>query len=335
MSEMVSSPESLLQGLAGLELKRLRNAAVVIAGAGNIGSHLAPLLARAGVRLIRIIDRDRVEAKNLANQDFRREHVGGWKAEVLAERIQGQFPGLTVEARPLDLEDLPLGQFDVDVVFGALDSRRARQALLSEIAWSLEVPAVDGGVGEGLVGRVQVFVPGDTTACLECGWGNADYASLAAEYPCERDAVYNAPSTISPAFSGAVVAGFMAAEGMRLLAGEMGAESREISFDLFHRRFLVSRLRRAPRCRFDHSVVREVIRLANPSVGDLLEAIRQRFGSTPVHFESRRGLPGGRFTTPDSLRRRAGEPLAALGLVVGDRLRVRSATENVWVVVEG
>jgi len=109
MSEMVASPESLLQGLAGLELKRLRNAAVVIAGAGNIGSHLAPLLARAGVRLIRIIDRDRVEAKNLANQDFRREHVGGWKAEVLAERIQGQFPGLTVEARPLDLEDLPLG----------------------------------------------------------------------------------------------------------------------------------------------------------------------------------------------------------------------------------
>jgi molybdopterin/thiamine biosynthesis adenylyltransferase len=335
MSEREAAGESLLRGLAGLDLKRLRKAAVVIAGAGNIGSHLAPLLARAGVRLLRIVDRDRVEAKNLANQDFRREHVGGWKAEMLADRIRGQFLGLTVEARPLDLEDLPLGQFDVDVIFGALDSRRARQALLSEIAWPLGVPAVDGGVGEGLVGRVQVFVPGVTTACLECGWGNADYARLAEEYPCERDAVYNAPSTLSPAFGGSVVAGLMAAEGVRLLAGETGAESREISFDLCHRRFLVSRLRRAPRCRFDHAVVRDVIRVPGRTVGDLLDAAGRRFRATPVHLESRRGLLGGRFTTPDSLRPRASETLAALGVLAGDRLRVRSATESVWLVVEG
>ena len=50
---------------------RLRQAAVVVAGAGNIGSHLAPLLARAGVGLVRVVDRDRVEEKNLAGQDFR------------------------------------------------------------------------------------------------------------------------------------------------------------------------------------------------------------------------------------------------------------------------
>jgi adenylyltransferase/sulfurtransferase len=335
MSETIFSPENLLQGLAGPQLKRLRNAAVVIVGAGNIGSHLAPLLARAGVRLIRIIDRDRVDAKNLANQDFRREHVHCPKAEALAERLQGQFPGLTVEARPLDLEDLPLGQFDADVLFGALDSRRARQALLSEVAWPLGVPAVDGGVGEGLLGRVQVFVPGDTTACLECGWSSADYARLAEEYPCQRDGVYEAPSTLSPAFSGAVVAGLMAAEGVRLLAGEPGAESREISFDLFHRRFLVSRLRRAPRCRFDHRVVGEVIRQRGGTVGELLDAIGRRFGSTPVYLESRRRLLGDRFATPESLRPRAAETLAALGFVVGDRVRVRSTTESVWVVVEG
>jgi hypothetical protein len=127
----------------------------------------------------------------------------------------------------------------------------------------------------------------------------------------------------------------MAAEGMRLLAGETTTESHEISFDLFHRRFLASRLRRAPRCRFDHGVIREVIRLPGETVGDLLDAVGRRFGATPVHLESRRRLLGGRFATPESLRPRTGETLAALGLVAGDRARVRSATENVWLVVEG
>src|SRR5581483_8602840 len=39
-------------------------ATVLLAGAGNIGSHLAPLLARAGVGVLRIVDRDTVEEKN-------------------------------------------------------------------------------------------------------------------------------------------------------------------------------------------------------------------------------------------------------------------------------
>jgi len=78
-----------------------------------------------------------------------------------------------------------------------------------------------------------------------------------------------------------------------------------------------------------------VIRLPGGMVDDLLDAIERRFGSTPVHLESRRGLLGGRFNTPESLRPRAGETLAALGVVAGDRMRVRSATEHVWLVVEG
>src|SRR5262245_15200047 len=139
MSEASPAPVILdpPHGLPGLDLERLRHACLVQAGAGNIGSFLAPLLARAlagsGGRL-RIIDRDLVETKNLANQDYRPGDVGRPKAEVLAERIRGQVPGLSVEARTGDLETLPLGFFAGDVVFGALDSRRARQALVSDVA---------------------------------------------------------------------------------------------------------------------------------------------------------------------------------------------------------
>src|SRR5262249_44930017 len=163
--------------------------------------------------------------KNLANQDYRPGDVGRPKAEVLAERIRGQVPGLSVEARTGDLETLPLGFFAGDVVFGALDSRRARQALVSDVAWPLRVPGVAGGGGGGLVGRVRVCGPGAALACLEWGWGREDYRRLAEEYPCTAGAAPSAPSTAAPAVTGAVVAGLMAAEGLRLLAGD-AAEGR-------------------------------------------------------------------------------------------------------------
>lgn len=337
-------PESLLAdaALPDADAERLRSATVVLCGAGNIGSHLAPLLARAGVSHLLIVDRDMVEEKNLRNQAYRPEDVGRPKADVLAERTRGQYPGVAVEARTANLEELPLGLFAAGVVLGALDSRRARQALVSDIAWPLGVPVVDGGVGEGLLGRVQVFVPGPASACLECGWGRDDYRRLAEEYPCTGTET-NGPSTVAPAFSGAVVAGLMAAEAVRILSGQAPAESQEIAFDLMHRRFLVSRLRRAPRCRFDHGVVPEGLRLARPfaaaAVGDLLETVARRFGAAPVHLEVRPGLFGrgnfgaGRFVTPEHLRRYAGERLAALGFVPEDRIRVRCASESAFVVL--
>jgi molybdopterin/thiamine biosynthesis adenylyltransferase len=316
---------------------------VLIAGAGNIGSHLAPLMARAGARLLRIVDRDVVEAKNLTNQDFRRQDIGRPKAEVLAERIRELHSDVTVEAVVGDLEQLPLGLFDVDLICGGLDSRRARQTLVSEIGWPLGKPVVDGGVGEGLLGRVQVFVPGPATACLECGWSNADYQRLVEEYPCNPEETFHAPATQSPAFSGAVVAGLMAAEGVRLLNGSADQESREIAFDLTHRRFLVSRLRRGGKCRFDHAVVGEQLPLRRPfaaaTVGDVLEMIEDRFQGSAVQVESRRGLFAGqgfsaeRFFGWQRLRPHAAESLASIGLQCGDYLRLRHATGQAFVTL--
>jgi hypothetical protein len=310
--------------------------AVLLAGAGNIGSHLAPLLGRLGVGQVRIVDRDHVEAKNLSTQDFHAEDVGRPKAEVLTERLRDQFPDAHWEARFRDLEDLPLGEAAVDVVLGALDSRRARQVLVSEMAWPLGVPVVDGGVGEGLVGRVQVFVPGSATACLECTGGHADYRQLAAEYPCVPGGAAQAPATISTAFLGASVAALMAAECSRLLERQAMAESFEVPFDLGRhhmRRFL---LRRSPSCRFDHEVVREVRPLRGVSVADVLAAAKEVSNGAPARLECRRGAAGAdRFWVPEALVGRVSDSVASLGLVPGDCIRVRTAAGSVFLKVEG
>lgn len=241
---------------APFELSRERPgaASVLIAGAGNIGSHLAPQLARAGIGRIRIVDRDRVEAKNLATQAFRPEDVGRFKAEVLTEHLREAFPQQCIEARACELETLSPEEAGVAVLLGALDSRRARQVLVSEMGWPRGVPVVDGGVGEGLLGRVQVFLPGPASACLECTWGRDDYRQLASEYPCLPGASAEGRPTISTAFLGNFTAAVMTAECLRLLADRAGNDSYEVVFDLAHYQFRRYLLRRSAACRHDHRI---------------------------------------------------------------------------------
>jgi molybdopterin/thiamine biosynthesis adenylyltransferase len=314
----------------------LRTKSVLIAGAGNIGSHLAPLIARIGVGRLCIVDRDHVEAKNLATQDFRPQDVGRPKAEVIAECLRHAFPDVQIEARSCDLEDLPLGVAWVDVILGALDSRRARQVLISEMAWPLGVRVIDGGVGEGDLGRMQVFVPGPDHACLECTWGQADYRQLAAEYPCLPGEAARAPATISTAFLGACVASLMASAAQRLLAGEVPAESYEVPFDLRQhvmRRFV---LRRSARCRFDHEIVAHRRPVNGETIGDLLALIETECGGGPVRLECRRSVAGpDRFLMPEALVGRQSDSLASLGLCPEDLIRLRGPQGSVYGVVAG
>jgi adenylyltransferase/sulfurtransferase len=299
---------------------------VLVAGVGNVGSLLPALLARAGVGTVRLVDRDVVEEKNLAAQDYRPEDVSRFKSDVQADRLRSQFPHLTVESYPVDLEDLPLGVADVDLILGGLDSRRARQVLVGEIAWPLGVPVVDGGVGDPLLGRVQTFVPGDDTACLECTWGTADYRLAAAEYPCVPGAPTKAAPTAAPAFLGTFTASLMLSETVRVLTGGV-TESYEIAFDLDHHQLRRFSLRRAARCRHDHVITRETIDVGR-SVAEMLGAIEKRFGARDVSLSARRAV--GRYLTVETLRQRQQESLANLGLTSGDRVRVRCGAESAW-----
>jgi hypothetical protein len=188
---------------------------------------------------------------------------------------------------------------------------------------------------------VQVFIPGPQNACLECTWSSADYRLLAAEYPCIPGARAAAPPTLSPAFVGAVVAGIMAAEAVKIISGSVPADSHEVAFDLTHRRFLTAHLRRAVGCRHDHQRVADQVQLdKSATVRELIDTVERHFGSIPVHLEVRRGLAGNgafagrRFPTLPELRPLAAESLAGLGFVSGDRIRVRSADRSVFVAIE-
>ena len=75
---------------------------VTICGAGALGANLAETLARMGLRHLRVIDHDRIEAHNLSTQPWVQQDVGGLKARVLANMLYRAI-GARVEAQSTTL----------------------------------------------------------------------------------------------------------------------------------------------------------------------------------------------------------------------------------------
>ncbi|GAB3581222.1 adenylyltransferase/sulfurtransferase MoeZ [Leifsonia lichenia] len=77
-----------LPGFGMLAQRRLRNARILVVGAGGLGSAVLPLLAASGVGAIGIVDDDRVERSNLPRQTVHTPaDVGRRKADSAAETV--------------------------------------------------------------------------------------------------------------------------------------------------------------------------------------------------------------------------------------------------------
>jgi len=248
---------------------------VTVVGAGNIGSHLLPLLARLpALGRVTIVDYAFYdEPKNLVSQAITPADLGQPKAVVQAMRLREINPRLRVTPLVARLENVPWGALRADVLVGCLDSRRARR-LLSRLAFRLGVPLVDAGVqADGLLARIHVFRPGEESPCVECSWDERDYETEGEAFSCDGTPVEPAP-TNSPACLGALAAAMQAIEVSKILVGawDQVASGREVLIDARSHRHCVSRLIRSPSCRWDHRTfqVREV--RAAPSalaLGDL------------------------------------------------------------------
>ena len=252
---------------------------IALLGFGNILSQGAGHYARrADTTDVWICDFDAYEEKNVTSQEITPGDVGRRKVDVGAERLKRINPRLRVHTLGERLEDVALGEFRrADVMAGGLDSRLARLRA-SRIAARLGVPYVDAGVRvDGLVGRVTVCDPARGTACLECAWGEAQYAGLEYLAPC-LDRAAATPPTDAPAPLGAMVAACQAIESGRILSDERPESAYQVLVDLAQHKMQASRLNRSDRCRCDHRPwqIRDVS--GGPSaltVKDLLELGRQ------------------------------------------------------------
>ena len=170
-------------------------ATVILAGLGNIGSHVAPHLGRdASIARVVLIDPDHYEPHNLQGQDIEVSAIDQPKVTVQRERLLRIAPHLDVIAIPRRLEAVPLGRYRNAIVIGALDSRLARMQL-NERAFRAGSPWIDTAVdGPGSLCRLCVYEPIRNNepcadaSCIECGWDDVDYRDAQEATPCERQA---------------------------------------------------------------------------------------------------------------------------------------------------
>jgi molybdopterin/thiamine biosynthesis adenylyltransferase len=160
-------------------------AEIVLAGCGNVGSYLVGQLARVpGIGRVVLIDPDVYEANNFSGQDIRTSDFGRAKVTVQAERLGSLAPGIEVETHRASLESVPMGCFRGAIAIGAVDSRRARMDLNFR-AHRAGIPWIDTAVhGAMMLCRIGVYSAGCETPCIECGWGEDDYARLEQRLPC-------------------------------------------------------------------------------------------------------------------------------------------------------
>jgi molybdopterin/thiamine biosynthesis adenylyltransferase len=149
--------------------KRLAKSRLLLVGCGALGCTAAELLARAGVGLLRIVDRDLVELTNLQRQILFDEGDASEqlpKAVAAARRLSRinheiQIDPVVADANAGNIESFA----DVDLIVDGTDNVATRY-LLNDLAVKRKIPWIYGGC-VGVEGRVWPIWP-NRTACLRC-----------------------------------------------------------------------------------------------------------------------------------------------------------------------
>ncbi len=148
--------------------QKLKNARVVIAGVGGLGSPIAIYLAAAGVGKIRLIDRDSVDSGNLNRQILYHEKDIG-EPKVLSAKANLESFNSMIEIEALDKNIIEDNVFelvgDYDLIVDAMDNFPARR-LLNRVAISRGIPFFHGAI-HGFEGTATSIIPG-ATPCLTC-----------------------------------------------------------------------------------------------------------------------------------------------------------------------
>ncbi|KAK3344272.1 hypothetical protein B0T25DRAFT_322286 [Lasiosphaeria hispida] len=147
----------------------VKQARVLMVGAGGIGCELLKNLVLAGFGEVHIVDLDTIDLSNLNRQFlFRHEHIKKPKALVAKDAAQRFNPNVEIVAHHANIKD---PEFTIEwfgsfaIVFNALDNLDARR-YVNRMCLAADVPLIESGT-TGFNGQVQVVKKG-VTACYDC-----------------------------------------------------------------------------------------------------------------------------------------------------------------------
>jgi molybdopterin/thiamine biosynthesis adenylyltransferase len=215
----------------------LRDASVLVVGAGALGSPVALYLAGAGVGRLGIVDSDVVELSNLHRQPLHfTPDVGERKAESAGAKLRFLNPEVLVETYPVRLDESNAGGLVAgqDLVVDCSDSFETRYAV-NAACCDAGIDLIEGGV-VGWSGLVMTVRPG-RSACYRCA-----FPEPPADAPSCADA-----GVVGPAAG--VIGSLQALEALKLLTGTAVPQSEAfLTVDLATLETLRVRVARRPQC---------------------------------------------------------------------------------------
>lgn len=207
---------------------KLSKSRVAIVGCGATGSVLASLLARSGIGVLRIIDRDYVEPSNLQRQSLFDENdaVESLPKAIAAARQISRFNSqICIEPHVADLTPENAGDLlgGVQLILDGTDNFETRY-LINDYAIKNSVPWIYAAAVGSYAATLNVL-PGET-ACLACIFPEQPSGVIET---CDTSGILN--SAVS------LVASVAATEAMKLLVGARSSMRRSLlSWDLWTNR---------------------------------------------------------------------------------------------------
>ena len=125
-----------LEARHGKELQRKFSCATVaVCGLGGLGSNIAIVLARAGVKKLILIDYDRVDLSNLHRQQYKADQIGIFKTDALADTLLEIAPYVEIQKVTTRITEDNLASLlgDADVICEALDNAEAKAMLVNGV----------------------------------------------------------------------------------------------------------------------------------------------------------------------------------------------------------
>ena len=138
--------------------RKLKNAKVLVVGAGGLGAPVLQYLSSAGVGTLGIMDDDFVDESNLQRQVlYGLNDLGKLKAIIARERLAEKNPLINYRILNVRLSDKNVMDIvpDYDIVVDATDNYSSRY-LINDICVSLGKPMVYGAIYE-FEGHIAVF----------------------------------------------------------------------------------------------------------------------------------------------------------------------------------
>lgn len=154
----------------------LSKSQVLIVGMGALGTVLANHMVRAGIGLLRMVDRDYVETTNLQRQmlydedDVKQTLPKVVAAERKLTKINSE---VRIEAQVMDVTAYNVEALleGIDLVLDGTDNFQTR-LLLNDACFKKGIPLVYGGAVSSR-GMTAIFIPGQTS-CLRCLIGSSE-----------------------------------------------------------------------------------------------------------------------------------------------------------------